>query len=1019
MRPSLLVVPLVVVAGSAAPFPGSIARAPVAPPAGAVASADARGAQFVPNLGQWHRDARYAVFGDTVGWLHDDGFSLRLERWAAGDDVTAHPGGRRCAGAVVRTRFEGASAERFAVGAPLAARRHFFVGDDASRWRSDVPAFAAVTMQRVLPGIDVRFRPLPADAAAPARGPFEYDLLLAPGADLARFVAQCEGVESLRVDADGSLRARVPTPDGVQELVQHAPVAWQETATGPRPLQVAFRLLGTTRYGFAAADLDPTLPAVVDPGVIWGTFLGGGATERINGMRWQPGSGVWVAGWTGSTDFPATVGAFQTTGAADGFVAKLDDTGNTLQFATYLGGNEGEEVRGIAIGPGSTPTVVGFTHSANFPTTPSALQTVYRGASPFLDLGDGFVTRLNATGSALLASTYLGGTFDDIVERVAVDALGNAVIAGWTSSPDMPATPGTFQPALGGLPMVQTDGYVGRINATGTTLQWGSFLGGTLGEQLLGVAIDGATNDVVVTGWSIGADYPTTAAALRPTSGGLIDAVVTRLNSNGTSAVFSTYLGGISEDAAQAVRIAANGTIWVGGFTSSTNYPTTPNAPQTAFAGQSDGYVSQLSANGQTLVFSTLLGGPGSDRVRDLALAAPGILVVGECGDGFPVTFGAVQPTFGSGVLDAFATLLTNGGATLTWSSYFGGAGQDAFGSVALDNGGVAVVAGWSFSSDFPIAPAAHQGQLIGTQDGVVLQLDLLTDLGEGLQVGSADTPPMEFSAGGDGVPLLAIELTNVTARTLVLDAVRVFVGGAGASPARVAALRAVFDDGAAVVPAGGPVPLVSHGETELPLQGVALPAGGAAQLRVLADLTPAPDGATVEVAAAVVAADGWRVSAPGAGEGPDVRVRGTGRVEGPVHVLGVLPGDVDEDRAPTVVDLRRIVSRLGGADPADADGDGILTPADARAVVQAVLGRGTVFSAPSQVARGGWLRLACLLPGDGAVNAVLGGRTLVLGRATPRELTLRVDADQPLGVQELVITHGGRVLFTGFVGVL
>lgn len=1020
MRPITLVLPLVVVAGLAVSSRDPARRSMPSDPGTAPFGARPRAAEFVPNLGQWHADVRYAVLGGTVGWLHDDGFSLRLERWAAGDDVTEHPGGRRCAGAIVRTRFEGAAAADFAVGEPLATRRNFFVGDDASRWRPDVPAFAAVTMHRVLPGIDVRFRPLPGDAGAPARGSFEYDLLLAPGADLERFVAQCEGAESLRIDADGSLRARVPTPDGAQELVQHAPVAWQETSAGPRPLQVAFRLLGSTRYGFVAADLDPTLPAVVDPGVIWGTYLGGGASERINGMRWQPGSGVWVAGWTGSTDFPATAGAFQTTGGADGFVAKLDDTGSTLQFATYLGGNSGEEVRGIAIGPGATPTVVGFTHSTNFPTTPSALQSVYRGASPFLDLGDGFVVRLNASGSALLAATYLGGAFDDILERVAVDALGNAVVAGWTSSADMPATPGTFQPALGGLPVVQSDGYVGRINASGTTLQWGTFLGGGAGEQLLGVAIDGPSNDVVVTGWSIGADYPTTPAALRPTSGGMIDAVVTRLNANGTAAVFSTYLGGIGEDAAATVRIAGNGTIWVGGFTSSTNYPTTPAAPQPTLGGQNDGFVSQLSANGQSLVFSTLLGGPGPDRVRDLAIAAPGILVVGECGDGFPVTPDAVQPTFGSGVLDAFATLLTNGGAVRAWSSYFGGLGQDALGAVALDDGGIAVVAGWSFSSDFPIAPAAYQSQLIGTQDGVVLQLDLLTDLGDGLQVESTEASDVEFISAGDGVELLGIRLRNVTARTLVLDGVRVFVGGAGVAPTRVQRLRAVFDDGvAAPIAAGGPVAPAAHAETEIPLQGVVLPAGSTALLHVLADISAAPDGSTIEVAAAVVAADAWHVSAPGAGAGPAVRVLGTGRVEGAVCVLGALPGDADGDRARTVVDLRRIVSSLGSVDQADADGDGMWTPADSTAVMGAVLGRGTVFSAPTQVARGGWLRLGCLLPRSASVQAVLGGRTLVLGRATPRELTLRVEANQPQGVQELVITHGGRVLFTGFVSVL
>ncbi|MEO6594944.1 MAG: hypothetical protein ABIP94_09355, partial [Planctomycetota bacterium] len=315
--------------------------------------------KFVPNRGQWHDAVRFTALGDTIGWLHDDGFTLRFERWTRPAQESGIPGSefpageipageipaggapasmeRTQSGCVVRTRFASASVPTFVTGAEVPGLHHFFLGNDAARWHSDIPGFATVCMQGVLPGIDVLFRPLPDGC----RGPFEYDLMLAPGADLSRFEAICEGVSSLHIDASSRLVARIPTPDGDSELIQDAPIAWQDTPQGRRPLHVHFRLIGEHSYGFAADDLDPELSATVDPGVIWGTFLGGGATDSVRALRWRPGRGIWVGGWAGSTDLPTTMGAYRVTGGADAFLARLTDTGS-LVFASYLGGALGE-----------------------------------------------------------------------------------------------------------------------------------------------------------------------------------------------------------------------------------------------------------------------------------------------------------------------------------------------------------------------------------------------------------------------------------------------------------------------------------------------------------------------------------------------------------------------------------------------------------------------------------------------------------------------------------------------------
>lgn len=974
--------------------------------------------QFVPNHGQWSNEAtdvRFVALGDTAAWLHDDGYTLRFERWSEEDRDQPV---RTCSGAVVRTRFVGAGTQGFATGREFATRHHFLKGEFGQHVRN-VPAFATVTMQQVQPGIDVLFRPLPADGSGSvAKGPFEYDLLMAPGADLERFEVSCEGVEQLRIDDRGRLVATIATPFGERQLVQQAPVAWQVTESGRQSIEVCFRLLGTSRYGFVAVGRDATLPTVVDPGVVWGTHLGGGLTDRIHDMQWQAGDGVWVGGWTGSTDFPATVGAFQTIGAADGMVARLADDGQSLIFATYLGGQDSDQVRGIALAPDLTATVVGFTNSANFPVTAGAAQSTYAGSSIFIEIGDGFVTRLSASGDSVLGSTFTGGAYDDVAEDVVLQPNGDAIVVGWTTSADMPFPPGGYQPALGGLIIAQSDGFVLGVAQNAQSFTFGTYLGGQYSEQFLGVDRDPVSGDIAVAGWSLGADYPTTPAVVRPSSGGEIDAVLTRLDSTASSAVFSTYMGGIGEDAAQVAHFEADGSIWIGGFTASLNYPATLTAPQQSLAGANDGFVTRISSLGQSIVFSTLLGGPGQDRVRDLDLAAPGMMVVGEAGDGFPVTVDAVQSQFAAGITDGFACLLTNNTSTLSWSSYLGGSGQDSLQAVSFADSGLCVVAGYTYSPDFPIAPAGFQPQLLGVEDGVVMQLDLLTDLGPGMQVEPVDTPRVELAASG-ALDLLRFDLVNITDRDLAVDSVRVLVTGAGATAQDVTDVRVLRAEGGTEQVVGGPFAVTPGTELTIPLGGELLPARDTVRFCVRANVTAAANGESLEVAAAVVDASAWQVHALGSGGGPTVSVAGAGRATGPVYVLGGVAGDVDGSGTRTVLDVRRLITSVGTADLIhDTDGDGVRTPADVNATLQSVLGRGVVFDVPAQASRGDWLLTRGLFPVTGSVQATLGGRALTLGRLAPRQLSLHIDPTQPTGVQELIILMAGDVLFAGFVEV-
>ncbi len=1000
---------------------GALLWSPLAPEHAVRDRVDAHGAsaavgavRFVPNRGQWHDDVRYAAIGDTAGWLHDDGFTLRFERWSAPTETspTAHPTAREQSGCVVRTRIVDACRPTFVPGRELPSRQNFFLGNDPSRWCTDVPSFATVALKGLLPGIDLVFRPLPDGH----RGPFEYDLVLAPGADLSRFVAVCDGIDALRIDRDGRLCASITTPDGSTELVQQAPVSWQDTPSGRRPLRVAFRLLGTRSYGFVAADLDPSLPATVDPGVLWGTYLGGGASDSVNDMQWQPGAGIWVAGWAGSTDFPTTTGAYRTTGASDAFLARLQEDGSSLVFSTYLGGSAGDEVRGLALGPGNTATVVGFTASNDFPITPGALQPTFGGASPIVGIGDGFLVRFAANGAALIGATYLGATSDDIAEDVAVDANGNAVVVGFTFSSDFPTTPGVWQPTFGSIPTIDSDGFVARVSADAQSLQYSTFLGGFWSEQLLEVEVDPISNDVLVGGWTISTNYPTTLNAYRTTSGGSIEAVVTRLNATATAAVFSTYLGGVDSETVQDVRFAADGSVWVGGRSNSVNYPVTMNAPQPTNGGFYDGFLSHLSANGQTLLFSTWIGGPGVDSVRSIAVQASGVVVVGEAGPGFPVTANPIQSQFAGGTLDGFVTYLTNSGTVVSYSTYLGGTNQDVLANVQLDGSGIAVIAGWSFSSDFPIAPAAYQPTLHGVQDGVVIKLDLLSQIGPGFTASAAPAAGPVLVAPGPQT-LLAATVENLTDRDITIDAVRVLVAGSGATPPQGQSLRVWLDVpmSPAAVLVAGPLTVTAHDdETELTLAGAVLPAHTVGTLQFDGDLMADAQGCTVELTCTVVDDKAWRLHAQGAGNGPEVRVSGPGRAEGPLLLNGALPGDADGDGVQTIVDTRLLLARLGTAATAiDCDGDLMITGTDVALTREATLGRPALISGPATVMPGAWFTLRGVF-GSGLLDATLGGRALVRGRVTTREITLRVDAAQAKGIQELSVLLGGRRVFLG-----
>ena len=357
--------------------------------------------------------------------------------------------------------------------------------------------------------------------------------------------------------------------------------------------------------------------------------------------------------------------------------------------------------------------MTGYTQSTDFPTTAGAVQAASGGGFD----RDAFVTKLNPAGTALVYSTYLGGSGDDEAFGIAVDALGSAYVTGYTNSPNFP-TPGAVQPVFGG----GSDAFVTKLNPAGAGLVYSTYLGGRYFDVGRGIAVD-ALGSAYVTGWTLSDNFPTTAGTVQPAFGGFNDAFVTNLNPTG-GFVYSTYLGGSHVDQGYGIAVDALGNAYVTGETVSTNFPTTGTVQPTFGGGFSDAFVTELTPTGTGLVYSTYLGGSSADVGFGVAVDALGSAYVtgGTDSPNFPTTAGAVQPTPGFGG-DAFVTKLAPAGTALLYSTYLGGSSIDTGVGIAVDAQGSAYVTGATNSPDFPTAGPGESTFGGGVYDAFVTKL--------------------------------------------------------------------------------------------------------------------------------------------------------------------------------------------------------------------------------------------------------------------------------------------------------
>jgi hypothetical protein len=323
--------------------------------------------------------------------------------------------------------------------------------------------------------------------------------------------------------------------------------------------------------------------------LVYSTYFGGSQVEVANGLAVDGAGNAYIAGNTDSPDMPVTPGAFDTTYnggkyGGDAFAAKLSPDGSALVYGTYLGGGLDDYGYGIAVDHAGSAYVVGATNSGDFPSTPGAFQPSFQGGPD-----DAFVTKLSPDGSALAYSTFLGGEWDDLAYAVAVDASGAAYVTGLADSVNFPTTPGAFQATFKGSPA-----FVAKLNASGSGLAYGTFLGGSNYETGYGIAVDGAGR-AAVTGYTQSSNFPVTPVGFQTVYGGNGDGFLVRFNGAGSALLYGTYLGGSGGDAGYKVALDATGSVYVTGATSSANFPVTPGAFDTTYnGGGSDAFVTKF-----------------------------------------------------------------------------------------------------------------------------------------------------------------------------------------------------------------------------------------------------------------------------------------------------------------------------------------------------------------------------------------------------------------------------------------
>lgn len=635
--------------------------------------------RFESNNGQTDKQVKFIS--------HGSGYSLFL---TANKATLALKSKEKSKSAVLEMEMLGSNSLPKVIGIdPLPTKSNYFIGNDPKKWNTGLINYTKVKYQSVYPGIDLVYYG--------NQEQLEYDFVLSPNADPKEIRLGFNGANSLEINDQGQLILH--TLEG--EIRQHKPIIYQEKDGIKETVEGRYILKNEKEIGFEVDNYDRNRPLIIDPILSYSSYLGGSGAEGGTSIVVDSAGNAYVAGVTASSNYP-TVNALQPSfagGVNDVIVTKINPTGTSLVYSTYVGGsNNIDQGFGIALDSTGSVYVTGFTQSNNFPTV-NAIQSSNGGGA------DAFLFKLNPMGNTLVYSTYLGGSGSDSGSGIAVDSLSNVYVVGGTASGNFPITPGVLQTTNSGG---NGDFFVTKINALGSAFIYSTYLGGSGLEagDTVRVALDSSGNAYVI-GAVNSSNFPT-VNPIQPSNGGGLDAIVAKINPLATALVYSTYLGGNNDDLGSRIKIDSGGNAYIAGFTFSNNFPVL-NPFQATRAGNFDAFLSKLNPAGNSLIFSTYLGGSSSDIASGLEVDSLGnIYLCGSTGStNFPV-MDSLQMTNAGGT-DGFLVKFNPTASTLIYSTYFGGSAEDIFANLTIDTAKNLYLIGSTTSSNLPTTPGVFQ----------------------------------------------------------------------------------------------------------------------------------------------------------------------------------------------------------------------------------------------------------------------------------------------------------------------
>jgi len=714
---------------------------------------------FEANQGQTDRQVRFLSRGS--------GYSFFLTQAGA---VLTFSSDSHSDAAVLRMQLAGASPTARIQGLDeLPGKSNYFFGSDSRRWRTGVPTFSKVAYENVYPGISLVYYG--------NQRQLEYDFVVAPGADPRQIRLSVAGAQKLTVDAHGNLVLR----SAAGEVQLLAPKVYQQIGGQKQEIAGEWKLEGNSVAGFRLGAYDRTRALVIDPVLMYSSFLGGTQKNALSKITIDAAGNAYVAGYTASGDFPAaptpqamTFGSG--TPSRGAFVAKIDPSGSNLLYSTYLSGSVDEEATGLAVDTLGNVYVAGNTHSTDFPTR-NALQSTCATHTQAGTCSSAFLTKISPTGDALLFSTYLGGSGGDSARSLALDATGSAYVAGVTSSVDFPVTAGAAQTKCGGA--CQQNAFVAKFSASGNSLAYASYLGGSGVDDAADLAVDSAGN-VYVAGRTTSVDFPLstpfqsacTPDATSSSAACIATAFVAKIKADGSAFAYSTYLGGSLGSHASAIAVDSLGSAYVTGSTQSADFPLQKpfqkscGIDATSHLCSVDVFLTKFAPTGKALVYSTYLGGSGRDEASGIVVDATGNAhIVGRTESADFPTVASLQSKL-KGASDAFVARFNAAGSALTFSTYHGGSATESGNGITLDAKGNVYITGETASPDFPTNKPFQSSCAGACTSAFVTKMSALPPA----TAPTITSPASASFLGGTGAPASSFTVTTTGTLPITID---------------------------------------------------------------------------------------------------------------------------------------------------------------------------------------------------------------------------------------------------------